>query len=220
MPHAHHIHDDYRFTNDWFGGAHFATGESVDIPAIWKTLFARHKPMTFLEVGCFEGNASCFIIDQRAAQSPILLVCVDTWGGSEEHADEDMSQVEARFDHNTELALSRTTNPVVFQKMKSPSRDALARLLTDGNQNFFDFIYIDGSHLSRDVLTDLVLAFPLLKPGGLLVADDYLWAQTQDNPLHAPKTGIDAFVNVFSPKVAVLPGLPQYQLYMTKTEAS
>ena len=36
----------------------------------------------------------------------------------------------------------------------------------------YDIIYIDGSHEARDVLEDAVLAYRLLKIGGLLIFDD------------------------------------------------
>ena len=37
----------------------------------------------------------------------------------------------------------------------------------------FDIIYIDGSHLYRDVVNDLYEAWKRLKPGGLLMIDDW-----------------------------------------------
>jgi hypothetical protein len=33
----------------------------------------------------------------------------------------------------------------------------------------------DGSHRARDVLEDAVLSWPLLKVGGIMLFDDYLW---------------------------------------------
>lgn len=38
---------------------------------------------------------------------------------------------------------------------------------------FFDLIYIDGSHLYRDVVNDLYEAWKRLKPNGLLMIDDW-----------------------------------------------
>jgi len=39
----------------------------------------------------------------------------------------------------------------------------------------FDFIYIDGDHTAEGVLQDAVLAWRLLKAGGIMAFDDYLW---------------------------------------------
>lgn len=37
----------------------------------------------------------------------------------------------------------------------------------------FDFIYVDGSHRSPDVIYDAILSFGLLKKGGIMIFDDY-----------------------------------------------
>jgi len=37
----------------------------------------------------------------------------------------------------------------------------------------FDAIYIDGDHTAEGVLTDLAMAWPLLKVGGVLIFDDF-----------------------------------------------
>jgi len=57
----------------------------------------------------------------------------------------------------------------------------------------FDLVYIDGSHEAADVLADAVLAWPLLKPGGLLGFDGYTW-QTLPESERRPVPAIDAFL--------------------------
>ena len=56
--------------------------------------------------------------------------------------------------------------------MIEPSQVVLRRLPLET----YDIIYIDGSHATSDVLEDAVLSYRLLKPGGLLIFDDYHWA--------------------------------------------
>ena len=58
----------------------------------------------------------------------------------------------------------------------------------------FDYIYVDGSHLPRDVLEDAVLAYRLLKVGALVTFDDYA---SDTNSAVRPKVALDAFVSVF-----------------------
>lgn len=58
---------------------------------------------------------------------------------------------------------------------------------------WFDLIYIDGSHEAADVLADAVLAWPLLKPGGLLGFDDYGW-RVFPEPERRPAPAVDAFL--------------------------
>ncbi|WP_413204910.1 class I SAM-dependent methyltransferase [Rhodospirillum sp. A1_3_36] len=210
----------YDFTHNWFGGDADSGGMVADIPKIWQNLFSKLKPTTFLEIGSFEGRSACFVIDEQAKISPISLVCVDTWGGSQEHDAISMGEVEARFDKNIATAIENAPQTVTFRKIKSPSVDATARLLTEGKKEFFDFIYVDGSHNAKDVLADLVMSFPLLRIGGIIVADDYFWDHGQQrygDSLRNPKPGIDAFYNTYANQLLGLPGLPAYQCYMVKT---
>jgi predicted O-methyltransferase YrrM len=75
----------------------------------------------------------------------------------------------------------------------------------------FDFIYIDGSHAACDVLTDSVLAWQILKPGGICIFDDYEWkykGQTTE-----PKLGIDCFLAGFHGKYNLL-----YKAYQVAIE--
>ena len=41
-----------------------------------------------------------------------------------------------------------------------------------------DFIYVDGSHQAHDVLCDAILSFKLLRVGGIVCFDDYLWGRS------------------------------------------
>ena len=73
----------------------------------------------------------------------------------------------------------------------------------DGYWESFDFIYVDGSHLAMDVLIDGVLAWPLLKPGGVMVFDDYRWKHTREEQ-DWPGRAVDAFLQVFGHKCEIL----------------
>lgn len=199
---------DYDFTTDWF--SRFAP--------VWRQLLERHKPAKLLEIGCYEGRATCFLIETCGAERPLELHCVDTWAGGVEHDSSRMSDVEQRFDRNIERARATAANPVVIEKHKSLSHPALIGLLAQGGAETFDLIYVDGSHQAPDVLADAVLAFQLLKVGGLLIFDDYLWtmeAAGQQDFYNMPKPAIDAFLNIFQRKLTVY-SAPLYQVYVRK----
>jgi predicted O-methyltransferase YrrM len=72
----------------------------------------------------------------------------------------------------------------------------------EGYWESFDFVYIDGSHLAANVLSDAVMAWPLLKVGGVLAFDDYEWGNGSN--LGAPKQAIDAFERIFHPNLDLL----------------
>mgnify|MGYP006282024929 CR=1 FL=1 len=129
-----------------------------------------------------------------------------------------MKAVERRFHHNTQLAGSRIRKGAHLNVHKGGSDVVLSRLLAEGKAGDFDFIYIDGSHQAPDVLCDAVLAFRLLRSGGIMAFDDYLWhehATPHIDPLRCPKPAIDAFVNLYCRKLDVL-SAPLYQLYVQK----
>jgi Methyltransferase domain len=63
--------------------------------------------------------------------------------------------------------------------------------------SYYDFVYIDGSHRAVDVLEDAVLAWRLIKQGGILTFDDYRWEGAFDYT-NCPKIAIDAFLEIYS----------------------
>jgi predicted O-methyltransferase YrrM len=190
----------YDFTADWFSG---------NIPT-WTKIVWAFKPRFVLEIGSYEGRSAVWLINN----TPLLtLHCVDIWEDAE---------IEARFDSNVKYALSRTP-AVAFTKLKMPSSEALISLRA-GIGRKFDLIYIDGSHTAPDVLSDAVLAWPLLNVGGVMIFDDYLWRSKPDaldiaakqNPLDEPKIAIDAFINVYQQKLKIISHCPLYQVYLQK----
>lgn len=168
----------YHFTNDWF--KHNAKN--------WDK-FPRIQ--SALEIGSYEGQSSVWIIEHMLEESG-RIYCIDTWAGGEEHGGIDFDEVESRFDKNVKAA--KFGYQQVF-KIKDKSCKALATLFRLNET--FDFIYIDGSHIAKDVLTDACMSWPMLNRGGIMVFDDYGWGNPRDI-LHRPKIAIDAFVNIFA----------------------
>lgn len=191
----------YDFSKDWFND---------QIRANFDNVFKLINPSKVLEIGCFEGASTCHIIDTLASIRDIDLHCIDTWLGSAEYQnghfddtqDIDMVKVERRFLANTQKAVHKATHKVQLSVHKNSSTQTLAKLIHEQHQ--FDFIYIDASHLAPDVLCDAVMGFQLLKVGGVMAFDDYLWFEQFDygkNILRAPKIAIDAFTNIFLEKI-------------------
>jgi predicted O-methyltransferase YrrM len=191
----------YQFSNDWFG---------VNVES-WDRILTELRPSRVLEVGSYEGRSACFLIERISATTAIELHCVDTWQGSIEND---------RFDENISVAASLSLHRPSITKHRRPSYLALAHLVATGHFERFDLIYVDGSHQAPDVLSDAVLCFHLLRVGGVLIFDDYLWHLEpvgHQDPLNMPKPAIDAFLNLFQRKMRILPGFPLAQIYALKT---
>jgi predicted O-methyltransferase YrrM len=184
---------DYQFTQDWFSWA----------PPVWTQLIpllpGEPGKREFLEIGSFEGRSAVWIIENMMAEHD-SLTCVDTWEGGEEHGNGEMGGAWERFCHNTALAFERVPNRY-YSHYKGESLLYLAQAINEGSE--FDFIYIDGSHVAKDVLTDACMAWTLLRPQGIMVFDDYLWGKPRDI-LHRPKMAIDAFANLFAEEIDVI----------------
>ena len=67
-----------------------------------------------------------------------------------------------------------------------------------------DYIYIDGSHLAIDVLSDAVLSWSLLKDEGILIFDDYGWGAHTSDEKQKPKLAIDAFLTGYTGHATVI----------------
>jgi predicted O-methyltransferase YrrM len=198
----------FEFTEDWF---------SNHMPA-WNKIVKDLRPRRILEIGSYEGRATTYLIRACTGFGPLHITCVDTWDGSVDLPSTRMAGVERRFDRNVSQALILAAAPVDFRKRKQYSTQALSGFVAEGRE-LFDLIYVDGSHTAPDVLTDAVLAFQLLRVGGVMIFDDYLWSMEAPlyvDPLNMPKPAIDAFAMIFMRKARVLPDLPNAQCYMEK----
>lgn len=197
------------FTTNWFNSSARPNLDTV-IPAL--------QPLRVLEIGSYEGASTCYFIDTLSNNYPLQLHCIDTWEGGVEHEGQDMKAVFERFHANIKDASDSVTHEPIVTLHRGRSDDQLLGLLQTVGKGYFDFIYVDGSHQAADVLNDAVLAFMLLRVGGVMAFDDYLWYENSfsgRNILNSPKIAVDAFVNINSAKLQVH-NLPAYQLFVTK----
>lgn len=196
------------FTQDWF---------SRSIPSwslILNKLSERATHLRILEVGVFEGRSTCWLLQNHCKTPKSTIMAIDSFQGGIEHQGMELGTLRKRFEANIATAKS----PAQVEIREGFSLPQLAKLIAEGTHQF-DFISIDASHQAPDVLGDAVLGFELLKPGGVMAFDDYLWSPMRpgtENPLLLPKAAIDAFTTLFSQKIRILPNLPLYQLYIQK----
>lgn len=127
-----------------------------------------------LEIGSFEGRSAVWFLENILTHPRSILFCIDTFAGSPEHSDpesddqvkvKDLDSIEDRFDANIGPWEHRVW------KLKGESREQLRSCnLTLAS---LDFVYLDGSHHQKDVMRDACMAWDLLRPGGVLIFDDY-----------------------------------------------
>ena len=188
--------NDYEFTCDSF---------TEHVP-VWEKMlnFSAKRPSRILEIGSREGMSTVWLIENKLKNGDEFHV-IDPWY---------IKEHEPRFDKNVELALKQKPG-INFVKHKGYSTEIFPRLLTEGKRNYFDFIYVDGSHEASNVLEDLIFSNLVCKVGGLILCDDYLmptvsWVKIK------PKMAIDAFTNCLGEKLEILKDAPVSQIYIRK----
>lgn len=189
-----------KFSQDWF---------SHNIPAFQHCMSLLPNKQEFLEVGCFEGRATCWML-QNALDKDGRITCIDTFEGGEEHVKHgvDFTGLRRQFEDNIQEAKGENQHVKVIH---DDSYNGLAECIRMGKE--YDFIYIDGSHQAKDVLTDACMAFNMLRKGGIMLFDDYLW-DDMTGVLHRPKIAVDSFVNIFADQCKV--SVVGYQQGITK----
>jgi len=175
---------------DWFSRHifHFDT---------WLNEFKDCPHIRGLEVGSFEGRSARWLLENILTHETSGLVCVDPFSSNSMFSSDIKGVVSdpvyENFKHNVLSFGSRKV-----KHFRESSRTGLVRFEDD----VFDFIYIDGSHFTKDVLMDAVLAWPLLKLGGTLIFDDYTWYGASE--FEIPGKAINAFLSAMEGYVHVL----------------
>lgn len=159
-----------------------------------------------IEIGVFEGRSTLAFVDRylRHESSYLVAVNLPKWNERE------------RFLTNV--------GPLIEAEKVRPlygnSFDCLAELHVDQRRNKragFDFVYVDGSHYAWNVYSDLCQAFWLLKVGGAMICDDYVYAV--QNPNYPRKEwvrvdwAIDAFAKCYGPLIEELPSHRRQKIF-------
>jgi predicted O-methyltransferase YrrM len=193
------------FTTDWF---------SYAIPNFTSAKKYLGQVNSVLEIGVYQGRSTCWTLQNMLSDNG-SMTCVDPFIESDE-IDMFFSPEPTPVGTEREKLFRANVN-----ESKKPGQTVdihmgrsfavLPKLLTQNLQ--FDFIYCDGNHSASTVISDAVLCYGLLKKGGVLLFDDYLWDHEPDHH-HRPKMSIDAFVNLYANHVT--PFFINYQLAVVK----
>lgn len=196
--------EEYYFTTDWF---------TYNIP-IWERFFTDNhlygKPnLKCLEIGCFEGRATLYLLNNVLTHESSSIDVIDTFQGSLD----EYGMKELELNNILEVFKHNTRN--YSDKIKIYHNDSRIVLRQLDRKPIYDIIYIDGSHKAHDLIEDVILCHPLLKQYGLLIFDDYLWQDNLSTTL-PPKIAIDAFIKIYNQFYEIL--WSDYQVICKKKE--
>ena len=182
----------YRFTMDfnYSGGAKQNIGHIINKFGV---------PNTIVEIGVFEGGTTFWLSDELSKYNTNLKIyAVDPHIGSNDMS-EDPVEIQQNFVHN--LSVNANKN---VEYIRKASEDGLIDLINMGIRP--ELIYVDGDHKAAEVLTDLVLSYKMLVPGGVILCDDCIdWQYTDKNGTTAaqmsPRMAIEMFLACYWHKV-------------------
>lgn len=167
---------------------------------LFEDALARVNPKRILEIGTYTGTS---LIGMLKLYPDAKGIAIDTWKNYEEDGVEllkkmEENEIEKIFYENVRVADMKNR---IFG-IKGDSVDKLCELIEAGQQ--FDFIYVDGSHRCLDCYGDMILAWQLLRNGGVLAVDDVLYkadkvekGQLLEYPLKAKEHFMKKYMNQY-----------------------
>jgi len=156
------------FNNHGWASNHSAFAEVI----------AEIKPQLIVEVGTWIGGSSRTMVEQCLANGikDFEIVCIDTFLGSVEH-----------WNRTSYLMTHKNGRPTIYEQFISNTIHAgyqnyVTPFPVDSQNGFLtlkhfnitpDLVYIDAGHDYFSVKNDLDNWSSILKPGGILIGDDY-----------------------------------------------
>lgn len=169
---------------DWF---------SNNIPnwELWLAEF-KGKRVHAIEIGSCEGRSARWLLENVLTNPGSVLACVDI---------------------NLRPQLLENLKPWSgrVQFAQGESREWW-RAIVGYRWGMSDLVYIDGSHHARDVFSDSAFAWEVLKPGGILIWDDYRYGPADDptaSEWDRPGPAIDAFLSAYREELKLLAESPR-----------
>lgn len=207
----------YQFTADMFARC------EQTWPKIFELIkWDPRRKCRVVEIGSFEGRATVWILEHLIQNPDSKVYCIDPFMATGRKEREvcrklniDWGQILQRFQSNIDL----TGKAGQVELLQKPSSVALSSLLAvEAGQ--VDFVYVDGSHRASDAMSDMIFSYHLLRDGGLMICDDYIWTLETERPeidiLNNPKISIDAFSTIFRRSLLTIADLPLYQMAFIK----
>lgn len=151
-----------------------------DQDEIFDYVFTHWWPKIILEVGTWKGASAIRMADlQRDMGIDGLIICIDTWLGSNESL--------WRVDDNRKMLMLQDGFPTIYKQFVAnvvasghhdrirhlPMTSSAAAELLRLQDVQADAIYIDAGHQEHEVFSDMTDYWSILKPGGIFFGDDY-----------------------------------------------
>lgn len=151
-----------------------------------------------LEIGCQDGESTCWLLDNILLHPAARMTCIDTVSNQVEErtAQSYLSTIAQQFEAN----IAKTGASAKVRKVAGIAQIVLRSLIP----NSFDLVHVNDALVAADLLENILICWRLVKVGGIIILANYDVQASKKSVTIQPKAAIDAFLSVFSPKVRVL----------------
>ena len=123
---------------------------------------------SILEIGSYEGLSACFFSDNFLWHDETKLTCVDPFDLGDTTTPL-LNTTKDNFLYN--ISVSNNSSKITFKNDYSNN-------FFKTNRDFYDIVYIDGSHVVDDIWLDMNETDKVLDKGGIMWLDDYMGGDT------------------------------------------
>jgi predicted O-methyltransferase YrrM len=154
------------------------------------------QPIHALEIGSFEGRSACWLLEHVLTHRLAHLDCVDPFqfSGSDSESRREAEAYAASMEATRRRFLANIAPyGKRVQHYQMPSDEFFQKVSLD--DPWYSLVVVDGMHSAMPTLRDLVHAWQVLKPGGLLLIDDLFWKGRDGFVSNGPAKALDALLH-------------------------
>lgn len=175
------LDDHYNFNQGWYDALLNTDAVLNEAPEGEIFRLDPKEKRQIVEIGVYEGASTCFWSDFYLDNPESRLISIDPFTGSIEHHENPENYPELGcIEYTARGNIAKSKNAAKVEVIKGFSWFVFKELvLRNDVDQWIDVLYIDGAHDSASVARDVALYCPMVKPGGLVIFDDYAHPDVQ-----------------------------------------
>jgi spermidine synthase len=155
---------------------------------------------SYLEIGVGEGHSMRWVLENL---KPKEAYGIDPYVPKRRKEKPQYEQQEANMRQNLAPWLDSKALMIIPERSQTY---LVGDTMLSGTIDTFDLIYVDGDHRCFECMTDMVLCWPMLKMGGIMIIDDYDRRWQRGWPW--TREAVNAFLSVVEKRYEVVWGNP------------
>ena|SRR2546422_5124108 len=153
----------------WDGGDHFRFYKIKELVDQYANFFSRRgdfHPRRVMELGIFDGGSTAFWFELFNPEKHVALDIQD--------------QMDTRYFHRYIDSRGIGERVQTYWRTDQADKTALRNIFEKEFDGPLDFVIDDASHMYNETRASFHVLFPLLKPAGLYIIEDWAWGHWPD----------------------------------------